>query len=55
MRILRAFTIGDLEATAETSRNGAWKYVRGLELAGYIKRAADRTSGVRGAAWLWGA
>lgn len=50
MRILRRFTIGDLEATAEATRHGAQRYVSGLERAGYLTRAAERVSGVRGGA-----
>jgi hypothetical protein len=48
MRVLRAFTIVDLIATAEITRQNASKYLVRLERAGYVARVRDNVSGRAG-------
>ena len=53
MRMLPEFTLPDLVATAETSYDNAKKYVRGLERAGYLRRAREKRNGRKGGHAAW--
>ena len=48
MRILRRFTSGDLQATAEVGASHSQKYVRMLLQAGYLRVVQAKQSGVTG-------
>jgi hypothetical protein len=45
MRVLRTFTVADMEATAEVSRASATHYVRALRDAGYVQRLPGKRIG----------
>lgn len=48
MRVLRAFTVADLMASAEVSTGPARKYVRSLREAGYLRCIVPREPGRTG-------
>ncbi len=50
MRVLRIFTIADLEATAEATRTHAQRYVRALIRNQYVRIKQPRQSGKAGGA-----
>lgn len=47
MRVLRTFTVADMQATAEVSRASATHYVRALRDAGYVVSAGSKPRGSR--------
>ena len=53
MRILRQFTLPDLETTAEVSHDNARNYVRALTRVGICRVARARRSGFKGAYQVW--
>jgi hypothetical protein len=48
MRIMRRFTLPDLEATAEITRSNVDKFVRALLMSGHIRIARPKIEGVKG-------
>ena len=48
MRVLGIFTISDIQATAEVTRQNASKFLVALERAGFVARVRDNVNGRAG-------
>lgn len=53
MRMLRTFSVADLEVTAEAGKSVAERYVRALSAAGFLRLVRPRVSGRAGSRNVW--